>query len=111
RVELQRAEEGLLVQSGQGIAHLVGVGRAGLLDGEHERQARGGRLGAVVLRLPAVVLLGDGGGGVPVGTEPLVAARGERGPLGRPVGSRGGSAGKVGASARRGRRRLLGDVR
>src|SRR5215213_3981167 len=49
-VELDRPEEGVLVEPRDRVAHLVGRGRARLLDAAHEREARGGRLGAVVLR-------------------------------------------------------------
>src|SRR5262245_35604143 len=58
-VELQRAEERLLVERGQLVPYRVGVGAAGLLHGERERQARGGRLRVVVLGFPAAELLGE----------------------------------------------------
>src|SRR5690349_23888660 len=51
RVELQLAVEGHHVQVCQGVTYLLGVNRAGLLDGELEGETGRGGLGGLVRRL------------------------------------------------------------
>src|SRR5207248_2946554 len=71
RGELQRPEERLFVHCGQCFAHLVGVGGAGLLYGQHQGQAGRGRFGVVVFRLPTAELRGERPDVVARGTEPV----------------------------------------
>src|SRR4051812_32011547 len=94
--ELQRTEEAALVEPGQRVAHGVGVGRAGLLDGEHEGEAGGGALRAVVLGVTAaeaslerVVVVGGR-------AEPAVAPRAAHRPLGGAHDAFGGGTKRVG---------------
>src|SRR6266496_55314 len=56
RVELDRPEERRHVEAGHGVPDHVGLGRAGVLDREPQRQASGGGLGIVVLGVLAVLL-------------------------------------------------------
>src|SRR5690348_9611110 len=54
-IELELAVEGHHVQVRQGVAHLLRVNRAGLLDSELEGKAAGGGLGGLVRRLDIVL--------------------------------------------------------